>query len=110
MTLPEAQQLAKFHELREKAPRYRDCGVGRELWIAAHAYQMGADAELESCCDWLDGTTVVSPSCQATRLRAARRPKPPTLKEQALAAARIELDANGKNGALIIRALEALPE
>jgi len=41
---------------------------------------------------------------------AARRPKPPSLKKQALKAAHIELDPDGKNGALIIRALEALPE
>ena len=41
--------------------------------------------------------------------RAARRPKPPSLKEQALEAAHIELDPEGKNGSLIIRALEALP-
>ena len=42
--------------------------------------------------------------------RADRRPKPPSLKEQALVAAHIELDPDGKNSALIIRALEALPD
>jgi hypothetical protein len=36
--------------------------------------------------------------------------KPPSLKEQALEAAHIELDPDGKNGALNIRALEALPD
>ena len=40
----------------------------------------------------------------------ACRPKPPSLKEQALRAARIELDPTGKNGSLILRALEALPD
>ena len=47
------------------------------------AYQAGADQELEECITWLDkyglGRTGL------TTLRAARRPKPPTLKEQALA-------------------------
>ena len=43
-------------------------------------------------------------------LEAARRPKPQSLKEQALKAAHIELDPQGKNGSLIICALEALPD
>ena len=46
------------------------------------AYQAGADQEMEACCEWLDAglmTPYVS-----IRLRSARRPKPPSLKEQAL--------------------------
>ena len=45
------------------------------------AAQWGADQELEACCEWL------SSHCYpglAQRLRAARRPKPPSLKEQGL--------------------------
>ena len=45
-----------------------------------------------------------------SELRAARRPKPPSLKELALKAARIELVEGGKNAELILRALEALPD
>jgi hypothetical protein len=44
--------------------------------------QWGADAELEACCEWL---SVPCPS-YGRELRNARRPKPPSLKEQALVA------------------------
>ena len=46
-----------------------------------NGFQAGADQELEACCQWLadDHTPVL-----AQRLRAARRPKPTSLKEQAL--------------------------
>jgi len=48
--------------------------------IAARAAQWGADQELEACCEWVAEESPVA----ATELRAARRPKPPSLKEQAL--------------------------
>jgi len=48
--------------------------------LLIQAYQAGADAELEACCEWMGSRAVVSPS----DLRAARRPKPPSLKNQAL--------------------------
>ena len=50
-----------------------------EPFIATRAAQWGADQELEACCKW---TAIVG---GAEALRAARRPKPPSLKEQALA-------------------------
>ena len=73
--------------------------------------QKARDEELEACCEWL-GTQwgVARTEGFPAELRAARRPKPPSLKEQALKAAHIELDPEGKNGSLIIRALEALPD
>ena len=46
------------------------------------AAQCGADQELEACCEWL---SISHGPGQAERLRAARRPKPPSLKEQAIA-------------------------
>jgi hypothetical protein len=49
----------------------------------ARAFQAGADQELEACCTALDEI-----NCQkywSERLRTVRRPKPPSLKEQALA-------------------------
>jgi hypothetical protein len=46
--------------------------------VATQAAQWGADMELEACCKW---TAIVG---GAEALRATRRPKPPTLKEQAL--------------------------
>jgi hypothetical protein len=50
--------------------------------IAALAARWGADQELEACCKWLDERAVLN---GATALRTARRPKPPSVKEQALA-------------------------
>jgi hypothetical protein len=63
--------------------------VQREDWMIDRAAQWGADQELEACCEWLDipnnrsdrGDGWLMPG----RLRRARRPKPPSLKEQALA-------------------------
>jgi len=47
--------------------------------IVDQAAQWGADQELEACCHWLKDVDEV-----ADELRFARRPKPPSLKEQAL--------------------------
>ena len=49
--------------------------------------QQARDEELEACCEWLEsepdpGHVDLLRSC-ATALRAARRPKPPSLKKQA---------------------------
>ena len=84
------------------------------------AYQAGAekaqalaDQELEACCEWvrtrhhidLDGHD---------QLRAARRPKPPTLKEQALEALEEMNEPLGvvtvSRVSIIRRALEALDD
>ena len=57
-------------------------GFERETLKLIKAARWGADRELEACCHLLrlQGFDVVDD------LRAARRPKPPSLKEQALAA------------------------
>ena len=52
-------------------------------WIATCAAQWGADQELEACCEWLVDQALPK---SATALRAARRPKPPSLKEQGFVA------------------------
>ena len=73
--------------------------------VATQAARWGADQELEACCEWLDGVGDL-----ALQLRTARRPKPPSLKEQALAVledASNRLDAAHEN--IIRRALESLP-
>lgn len=49
--------------------------------LANRAAQWGADQELESCCDALDN---LNDGFWSEKLRAARHPKPPSLKEQAL--------------------------
>ena len=73
---PELVQL-----LRNEAPQgIRDAGVTRELFLITAAYRAGADAELEACCKWLPKL----PPWSADDLRRHRRPKPPSLKEQAL--------------------------
>ena len=75
-----------------------------DIHIATRAAQWGADQELEACCALMDDWGL-----EASDLRAARRP-PASLKEQALRAAHIEVDPQGKNGSLIIRALEQLDD
>jgi hypothetical protein len=49
--------------------------------VCAKAAQWGADTELEACCEWLKRKGW---EYCPDPLRAARRPKPPSLKEQAL--------------------------
>ena len=60
------------------------CEMDDQSWncMATWAAQWGADQELEACCELMDRDFMAGPS----DLRAARRPKPPSLKEQALAA------------------------
>jgi hypothetical protein len=53
--------------------------------IALEAAQWGADQELEACCEWLEQQTLCGHRDLIPSLRAARRPKPPSLKEQSLA-------------------------
>ncbi len=88
------------------------------IHLAAQAAQWGADQELEACCEWLR-TKSKTALWQTEALRAARRPKPPSLKEQALAELeKVDMlwdtDEFGKEtiGALdtIRRALEQLPD
>jgi hypothetical protein len=83
------------------------CWQEYEQDIAIRAAQWGADQELEACCEWTQGYAECGDS-----LRAARRPKPPSLKEQALEVfeALIHGDASGLDVGVIRRALEALPE
>jgi hypothetical protein len=97
---PPPELVVQWMEEDEGGP-----GIARR--IATRSSQWGADQELEACNNWL---VLNGYGDAASKLRAARRPKPPNLKEQALRAAHIEVDPQGKNGSLIIRALEALPD
>jgi hypothetical protein len=56
-----------------------------EMFIAHHAAQWGADQELEACCAWLKEWQEDKHAGGIENLRAARRPKPPSLAEQATA-------------------------
>jgi hypothetical protein len=90
--------------------------------VARQAYQAGADQELEACClEIIDGVCRLYVDETKLRerlandLRAARRPKPPSLKEQALQELeQLRGDANsmgmGFDAPAIRRALEALPD
>jgi hypothetical protein len=80
---------------------------GMKLSIAKHAAKWGADQELEACCKCLDKDN--PGGYWSGRLRAGRRPKPPSLKEQALAMLDdTEVDAIHYD--TIRRALESIPE
>ena len=52
-------------------------------FLASRGAQWGADQELDACCEWLEHDY---PNIGAYALRATRRPKPPSVKEQALEA------------------------
>ena len=90
-----------------------------DIHIATEAARWGADQELETILEmvgvgqqslpeedrYLDGFTVAS-------IRAARRPKPPSLKEQALkalTAINSNFHVHEPDADIIRRALEALP-
>lgn len=94
-------------------------GNGFTYFVATRAAQWGANQELEACIKWIQGQDWTWTSAQ---LRAARRAKPPSLKEEALQALdemQIEpcfidgIDVNAVVRAKynkIRRAIEALPD
>ena len=96
---------------------YFGCFVDGELSdletaIATQAAQWGADQELEACIDWISvWHGLEHPELLIELLRTARRPKPPSLKEQALALLdRAEDPSWDINDFTIVRrALEQLP-
>ena len=99
--------------------QYSDESWAYELFIAHQAARWGADHELEACCEWLlkDPATHDLVGREARyldfELRAARRPKPPSLKEQALDSFEFIGSCHpitGPDWDNIRRALEALPE
>jgi hypothetical protein len=80
------------------------------LQLVERAAQWGPNQELEACCEWLEEET---PEPYINALRAARRPKPQSLKEQALDELHISFDRGYlKGGAAdtIRRALEQLDD
>ena len=76
-------------ELVKDWARYQNGQDPEALWfrITTLAAQWGADQELEACLKWM-GSFCATWTCGRRPedvLRAVRRPKPPSLKEQALA-------------------------
>ena len=110
--IPPADQLKKWEDKWFDEEEHADV-------LLIQAFQAGADQELEACYGWVEGS-ISTP--EAAELRAARRPKPPSLKEQAFKALGPEpLPVTAPMGDTILnkniierhrllhRALEALP-
>ena len=85
---------------------HNEANIELEPYIAIRAAQWGADQELEAT---LAEVNFLYGRHTADLVRAARRPKPTSLKEQALIALDdASLDAAHEN--ILRRALEALPD
>jgi hypothetical protein len=100
----------------ELVQQWRTEWIHNAPFVVTRAAQWGADQELEACCKWLQCEAGDSATeFVAGDLRTARRPKPPSLKEQALEELNLTADPNGAELSrtqveLIRRALEALPD
>ncbi len=97
---------------RRSGPADAAANNAYEHHIATQAARWGADTELEACCEWIAAYPWLDhPELLIKQLRAARRPKPPSLKEQALAAL-LHLDHGQHNERCLIirRALEQLDD
>jgi hypothetical protein len=99
----------------EQADTFRFLVKQVHQYVAERAAQWGADQELEACCevvshwygDWVNGINL------PIMLRTARRPKPLSLKEQALRAiSQLENGAIavGERADTIRRALKSIPD
>ena len=95
------QWLDRWHSAKDKASDF-------VVFVAIAAAHWGADQELDACCElvrYSDGYDA------ALALRADRRPKPPSLKEQALEALDEDrADMSIQNYKLVRSVLESLPE
>ena len=82
--------------------------------LARQSARWGADQELDACRKWVDAEFPTYPKCDGPasyRLADARRPKPPSLAEQALEALdRMDQLPTAKDQHLIRAALERLQE
>jgi hypothetical protein len=90
----------------------RPPGTDYMTCFATQAAQYGADQELEAIQkEIITQAWFADPGHRLAQLRAARRPKPPSLKERALQAwAAVETGTDDQTAmAVIRRALEALP-
>jgi len=101
-------------ELVQQWTSYANEEDGMDVWsrFATWSAQWGADQELEAIQkEIITQAWFADPSHRLAQLRAARRPKPPSLKERALEAMHRNWNPhNNDDFATIARALEALPE
>ena len=110
---PPPELIEQWVENWHSTPGLLDC---RYEYIATQAAQWGADQELEACSALLE----LSDDNAREYLQSARRPKPPSLKEQALKMLRPlsnpvmpgtpEYRLYEPQAEIIRRALEALPD
>ena len=96
----------------EGGPEDGEFGISKN--VATQAARWGADQELEACCEYLTRCAAWEPE-DIQEMRDLRRPKPPSLKAQAMAAlddAVMRGDCITISDALpkIRRALESLPD
>ena len=80
---PPSDLLLPVEVIRSWATEYKEAGYAPEAvleYVAWEAAQWGADQELNACCEWLGPLGIKG----GDTLRRARRPKPPSLKQQAL--------------------------
>tara|TARA_R110000772_G_scaffold4718_3_gene16922 strand:- start:218 stop:562 length:345 start_codon:yes stop_codon:yes gene_type:complete len=106
---PPPELVEKWHNAWINAKVKHD---GLVNFITTQAAQWGADQELDACCELIRDNDGYDASLG---LRAARRPEPPSLKEQAFGAlgrfnstAHTRADEMTKDFDLLRRALEAL--
>jgi hypothetical protein len=100
--IPPSDQLKKWEDKWFDEEEHPDV-------LLIQAFQAGADQELDACCQWFG---FHYSAFIARNLRAVRRPKPPSLKEQALALLQPGEPRlfNSEMQDTLRRALEALPE
>jgi hypothetical protein len=102
--IPPSDQLKKWEDKWFNEEEHADV-------LLIQAFQAGADQELEACCEYMQHEDFHG---FAKELRAARRPtpKPPSLKEQALAAQQRMWNGGSTHAdwQLIRRALEQLDD
>lgn len=106
------EEFAQFSQEAGGSGQFEACNYAHAFRIAQRAYAKGADVELDACCQWLVNISdhrEYEIHWAADHMCAARRPKPPSLRAQALAILDdCNLDAAHEN--TLRRALEALPE
>jgi hypothetical protein len=81
---PPSDLIIPLEVIRSLASRYKEAGYAPEAALEYVAYdcaKWGADKELDACCEWLSWSHSRHVS---DKLRYTRRPKLPSLKEQAL--------------------------
>jgi hypothetical protein len=92
---------------------FKVISVEREDYMIDRASQWAADQELEACCEWFQEFYKIESwgKRDLEHFRAARRPKPPSLKERALESLKKieDNEATYLDSSIIFEALQKLP-